>query len=142
MQSMNQHEYSVEFRIFDLEPASITQDLGLRPCQTRTTGFERFTGRFDQDMWAYNGSDDEDVVWESLEEGLNFVIDKLWASRETLARYAEAGARLVWWCGHFSSSFDGGPSLSPTLLKRLGEFGVELFIDNYLYSECSEVQIH
>lgn len=39
---------------------------------------------------------------------------------------------LVWWCGHFQSSFDGGPMISPSLLTRLGEFGVLLFIDQFL----------
>lgn len=41
-------------------------------------------------MWAYNGTDDEDILWESLEEGLNLVIDKLWANRNVLAKYADA----------------------------------------------------
>lgn len=131
MESMKQHEYSVELRIFGLEPALITRDLGLRPCQIRSEGTERFRGRIDPNMWAYNGTDDREVFWDSFEEGLDFVLNKLWAHRKTIANYEEAGARLIWWCGHFSCSFDGGPSLSPKLLKKLGEFGVELFIDTY-----------
>jgi hypothetical protein len=135
MELINQHNYTVELRIFGVEPASITRDLGLQPCQTRTAGVERLRGRVDsEDMWAYNGTDNEGVSWESLEEGLDFVMGKLWSNRETLATYSRAGARLIWWCGHFSCSFDGGPSLSPTLLRKLGEFGAELFIDNYLSS--------
>ncbi len=82
-------------------------------------------------MWAYNGTDEQHVSWDSLEKGLNFVLNKLWPHLDTIASYKEMGAQLIWWCGHFYSSFDGGPSLSPTLLKKLGEFGAELYIDNY-----------
>jgi hypothetical protein len=45
---------------------------------------------------------------------------------------------VILWCGHFQSSFDGGPTLSPELLKQLGEFEVELFIDNYFSEERSD----
>jgi hypothetical protein len=39
--------------------------------------------------------------------------------------------QVNWWCGHFQSCFDGGPTLSARMLGRLGAFGAELFIDNY-----------
>ena len=35
------------------------------------------------------------------------------------------------WCGHFSSSFDGGPRLSEKILKALGDLGLPLWIDTY-----------
>ena len=81
-------------------------------------------------MWGYNGSDRGDIDWESLEEGLNFVLDKLWPYREAIIGY-KSTAELVWWCGHFQTGFDGGPRLTPPMLRRLGEFGADLFIDNY-----------
>lgn len=127
---MGTHSYTVEFRILGLPPSSVTNELGLQPCQVRSAGAERVKGRIDANMWAYNGADNE-VSWDSLEDGLDSVLTKLWALRGIIAGYEEKGAQLIWWCGHFSSSFDGGPSLSPSLLKRLGEFGAELFLDNY-----------
>jgi hypothetical protein len=36
------------------------------------------------------------------------------------------------WCGHFSSSFGGGPTLSPQILRVLADFGVELILDTYV----------
>jgi Domain of unknown function (DUF4279) len=128
---MNQHEYTVEFRIFGLDAALITRDLALEPCQTWAEGAERLPGRIDPNMWAYNGSEEREISWKSLEEGLEFVLNQLWPHRQAITGYSQKGARLVWWCGHFYSTFGGGPSLSPALLKRLGEFGVEIFIDNY-----------
>jgi hypothetical protein len=82
-------------------------------------------------MWAYNGTDKTEVFWVTLEEGVNFTLESLWPLRTVIVKYKELGAQLIWRCGHFYSSFDGGPTLSPGLLKKLGEFGAELFIDNY-----------
>jgi hypothetical protein len=132
---MSQHTYTVELRIFGLEPELVTRDLALGPCQTWHKGIERIRGKTDPDMWAYNGTIEKERAWESLDEGLSFVLDKVWDHREAVAKYMQAGARVLWWCGHFYSSFDGGPSLSPGLLGKLGGFGVELFIDNYYHPE-------
>jgi hypothetical protein len=90
-------------------------------------------------MWAFDGAEGSNY-WESLEDGLCFVLDKLWPLREIIAKYKSSG-RLIWWCGNFQSSFDGGPTLSAGLLGRLGEFGAELFIDNY-FSEGEEEEQH
>lgn len=83
-------------------------------------------------MWAYDGGEGSQE-WESLEDGITFILDKLWAHRDTISKY-RANAELIWWCGNFQSSFDGGPRLSPELLGRLGEFGAVLYIDNYFSS--------
>ncbi len=74
------------------------------------------------------------MEWSSIEEGLIFVMDKLWPHRDVIAGY-QSTSRVMWWCGNFQTTFDGGPTLSPSLLKRLGEFGAELFIDNYFQGE-------
>jgi hypothetical protein len=128
---MSGHEYTVEFRIFSetLDSNEIARELGLQPCQIRVEGAPGLKKRPQQGMWAYDGGAGR-VTWESLADGLAFVLDKLWPHREAIAKYKATGT-LVWWCGNFQSSIDGGPTLSAALLTRLGEFGAELFIDNY-----------
>jgi hypothetical protein len=79
-------------------------------------------------MWAFDGGHAGD--WDSLEEGLSFVLGRLGTATTLLAKY-RAEHEVLWWCGHFQSSFDGGPTLSGRLLERLGTFGAEMFIDNY-----------
>jgi hypothetical protein len=135
------HEYTVEFRIFSatLDPAEITRELGLQPCQVKFEGTPALgstRGRLLEGMWAYDGGD-ERIDWQSLSDGLTFMLDKLWPHREAIARYETRG-ELIFWCGNFQSSFDGGPTFSPDLLKRLGEFGAELYMDNY-FSANSEL---
>lgn len=133
---MSAHRYTVELRISGLDPMVITADLKLSPCQTWAEGIERHRGRAYPNMWAYNGTEHTEYWWNSLNEGIEFMLSKLWSYRQAISDYKERGARLIWWCGHFYSGFDGGPSLPDTLLSRLGEFGAELFIDNY--HECAK----
>jgi hypothetical protein len=87
-------------------------------------------------MWTYNGPPGSPTEWDSLEEGLRHVLENLWPHRDKIATY-HAGSKLMWWCGHFQSAFDGGPTLSAALLRQLGEFGVELYIDNYFSADDS-----
>ncbi|SRR6266446_10934628 len=131
------HEYLVELRIYgkDLEPAAVTKELGLQPSIVKRAGDAVSTKRIDCGLWAYNGSESgEPIRWNSLDEGLEFVIKKLGDSSSRLKSYKDK-YHVVFWCGHFQSSFDGGPLLSPALLRDLGEFGVPVFIDNYFSSE-------
>jgi Domain of unknown function (DUF4279) len=131
--SMARHLFTVEFRVVSetLDPEMITCELGLKPCQTRRQGELRADGKIFTGMWAYSGYEESDgPYWETLEEGLAFVLDELWRRRQLIASY-KSKAKLIWWCGHFQTSFDGGPTLSASLLSRLGEFGADLFIDNF-----------
>lgn len=128
------HEYTVELRISGavLVPANITQGLALEPSLVRHVGERRGEGKvWDQALWAYNGfSAGTPKSWASLEDGLTFLLDRLEPVRteiEMLKQKYDA----VWWCGHFQSSFDGGPALSAALMRRLADFGVDLYIDNY-----------
>ena len=128
------HEYTVELRIFgqELDPSAITEELGLGPSTVRHVGDALGSKRSKFAIWGYNGSDDESPpTWQSLEEGLAFVLSKLGDVKPQLQKYRKT-FEMSWWCGHFQSGFDGGPTLSASLLKELGEFGVPLFIDNYL----------
>jgi hypothetical protein len=124
------HEYSVEFRIFgdELDPEEVTIDLGLEPSNT----WKAKDAPSQESMWGYDGfaEDPNMKIWTSLEEGLSFLLDKLFPYKEKIDEYKRT-YDAIWWCGHFQSSFSGGPTLSPKLLKALGEFGVDLQINNH-----------
>jgi hypothetical protein len=138
MNCMEGHAYTVEFRILGptLDAEAVSRDLGLAPCQTRTPSAHDARGRVAQGMWAYNGPPGSPREWVSLEEGVRYVLENLWPHRDKIATYY-ATSRPLWWCGHFQSAFDGGPTLSAELLRKLGEFSVELYIDNYFSTEDS-----
>ena len=133
------HQYTVELRVWgrDLDPDQVTRETGLEPCQTRARGSRRGSRTFDESMWAFNGQGAAPTRdWDSLEEGLTFVLDRLGDSQSVFARLASQFT-VTLWCGHFQSSFDGGPELSPLLLRRLGAFGATLFVDNYFSAPTS-----
>ena len=86
--------------------------------------------RYTVEFRIYSPSLDPAQITGELTDGLTSLLNELWALRETILTYGKGGS-LLWWCGNIQSSFNGGPTFSPELMKRLGEFGAELYIDNY-----------
>ena len=134
------HTYSVQFRISgrDLNPDEVTHRLGLEPNHVRIAGERRSANQvWHESLWSYDGgttSTEAAKEWASLEDGLRYVLERLLPKKELIREYATSH-EVVWWCGHFQSGFDGGPTLSASLLKLLGDFGAPLFIDNYFREE-------
>lgn len=127
------HVYTVEFRLsgpsLNLEHA--TEVLSVKPTSLRRAGSRIGSKTYRENAWIYNGySDGRSVEWPDLETGLAFVLERMWPKRHLLER-VDQSSRRCWWCGHFQRSFDGGPLLSASMLLRLGEFGANLYIDNY-----------
>jgi uncharacterized protein DUF4279 len=93
------HEYSVQFRIISetLDPNEVTRTLGIQPNQVWIAGSKCGPQKTFPGMWGYNGStSDKAVFWNSLAEGLEFVLDKLWPHRQAIQRFGESGAKLIW----------------------------------------------
>src|SRR5256885_14776207 len=98
-------EFTVEFRIYgrDLDPAEITATLGIVPSLKRKVGEHRDEAtNWEEAMWSYGGSSETAgvVLWPSLEEGLQFVLEKLWPSKDLLENYKQK-YEMILWCGHF-----------------------------------------
>jgi hypothetical protein len=128
----------VQFRISgkNLRPHDITHQLGLEPSQIRIAGERRSESQvWQESVWSYNGGVEPAKEWESLEDGLLYVLAKLAPKKGLIEEYAKS-YEVVWWCGHFQSGFDGGPALSVSLLKRLADFGAPLYIDNYFRDDA------
>jgi hypothetical protein len=130
------HTYSVQFRISgkDMSPDEVTRRLGLEPNQVRIAGERRSANQVrTESLWSYDGgtaSAEAVREWTSLEDGVRYVLERLLPKRDLIQEYAKSHDAVLW-CGHFQSSFDGGPTLSASLLRLLADFGVPLFIDNY-----------
>ena len=128
------HIYTVELRFFgdQLEPSEISALLNLHPSGTFRHSQNQFAIRKRRPYWAYNGQGAEGFQseWSCLEEGLEFLINSLNTRKAEIIALAHQFDGL-WWCGHFQTSFDGGPMLSPKLLTAIGSFEIPLSIDNY-----------
>lgn len=131
----------VEFRVsgVELTPASITQALGLEASLVRELDERKGEGRvWKEALWSYNGFPaDTPKTWPSIEDGLIFLLDRLEPLRSQIESLKQKW-EVLFWCGHFQSSFDGGPVLSASLLRRLADFGLDLYIDNYFEESATE----
>ncbi len=133
------HTYSVALRICgaELDAAEVSANLKLKSTQTRVIGQPRFSTNsvWDESMWEYEVRPTKDkVVWDSLEDGLRAIFAAFVSREEALRKYQQR-YKVFLWCGHFSTSFCGGPTFSPRLLKELADFGVELILDSYFSDE-------
>ena len=73
-------------------------------------------------------------MWGTLEEGLNFMLEKLLPIRSKLEKYKN-GFKVILWCGCFQSERNSSFTLPPRTLQMLADLGVELFMDNYTSTE-------
>ncbi|MFZ6719385.1 hypothetical protein [Undibacterium sp. Ji49W] len=128
------HKYTVAFRIEGrfLVPSEVSDILGLQPSHVWVhPSDENYNGR--NSLWSYGGSTPQ-IEWDSLEDGLLHVLGDLFIKKD-LIDFKFAECKKYWWCGHFQQSFDGGPRFSPDLFRKLADFGVPLFLDNYFSSD-------
>ena len=136
------HTYLVELRFFGgtLDPAEVSSILGLQP-SIYSSHEEPLLNRKRRPFWGYNGSEhpEFEAEWLSLEDGLAFVARRLAPVKSEIVQLSKRFDGL-WWCGHFQSSFDGGPTLSPDLLDDIASFGCPFFLDNYYSDEDGRLQ--
>jgi hypothetical protein len=133
------HAYTVELQFTgdQLEPSEISARLGLQPSYIAISQNLSSTRKF-RPSWKYDGRGEEgyQLEWASLEDGLAFLLKILnFKKAEIIAISRQFDG--VWWCGHFQTSFDGGPELSSEILAEIASYGLPLFIDNY-FSDNSE----
>lgn len=132
------HSYTVELRFFgdSLEPSEISRRLNLQPSNSSDALIGSTRGRKIRPFWAYNGQGEDEFQpeWQSLEQGLDFLLRRLAPLRATVIELTQS-FEGIWWCGHFQTGFDGGPTLSSKVLAEIARYGLPLFIDNYFASE-------
>jgi hypothetical protein len=134
--------YTVEFRIYgeNLQHALITEELSIQPSMTRVKGERRSSNSvFEHGMWGYDGLKEKgEMEWKSLDDGFRFLLGKLMPLKNKIEKYKEH-YQIVFWCGAFQDNFSHF-SLSPQVLKDLGDFGVEVQISVYFSSENQNAQ--
>jgi hypothetical protein len=129
-------EYTVEFRIegLTLVPSEVTSLLELQPCRV-DNGLRNKRGNYNPvPLWSYDGVSTEsrfvEQNWASLEEGLQFLLEILLPKKD-LIQSRFGGYKTFWWCGHFQQGFNSKIILTPVMLSKLSDFGVDLILCNY-----------
>lgn len=139
------HTYLVDVRISGdwATEEDVSGALGLRASQFARKGETKYGRILDRSVWQLDSRPSADTLeWQSLEEGLTQLVQRLMPLKEALRALQPCDVRIV--CGHFTSSFGGGPTLSPSILRLLAELGIQVTISNYFGSEnettCSLAQ--
>jgi Domain of unknown function (DUF4279) len=138
------HEYSLELRFTgkNLNPPEITARLGLLPTNFFVHGMDYPTARDRLPFRGYDAQSDRSNYrgWESLEESFEFVCRKLHSKKAEIIKLSQE-FEGHWWCGHFQSSFDEAPTLSPSFLAEIASYGLPIFIDNHFVSDTPECDL-
>lgn len=113
--------------------------MGLEPSSSLTRLAATASARPRTPFWGYNGQGEEGFLqeWPSLEDGLAFLASRLAPLRSTVVDLSQTFDG-IWWCGHFQTTFDGGPTVSAKVLAEVASFRLPLFIDNYFASGLVE----
>lgn len=137
------HSYTVSLRIESatLDTARLTRELGMNPTQTRFVGQRRGpNSTWDKALWEFELAPEKSDVapenwpdwpqWHSLEKAFEKLL-RLFSPHTTILQSYRQEHDVYLFVGHFSSSFDGGPRLSAEILKALGDFGVQVYINTF-----------
>lgn len=141
------HSYTISLRIESakLDTSRVTQELGMTPWQTRSTGQYRSPNSvFEEALWEFDVAPRQSEVatenwphwpqWESLEKAFEKLLS-IFTPHADRIQSCRQDHNVYVWVGHFSSSFDGGPRLSPHTLKALGDFGVPVWVDTHFIDD-------
>lgn len=132
-EEMEVDTFTVEFRIWtkkeDLDLSAITEDLGLSPTNTRRRGEARSrSSSYTESMWGYEVEAGKE--WDEIEDALESLLAVLVPLKNKIMGYSSK-YDVILWCGYFKASFDGGPTFSAEMLKKLGDLGIPLYLDTY-----------
>jgi hypothetical protein len=118
----------------DLNPDQITGLLDIQPTYSQVTGktITRPSGkRFTPPIGLWSLSTEGEVDSRDVRRHLDWILDRLAGKDEALKRLQAEGHRMQVSCYWVSAEGQGGPTLSPAIMRRLGELEVELWFDFY-----------
>ncbi len=122
-----------------LNTGEITRELGIEPTKVVEVGDKGPLGpaQIPVRMWQTR-TEDGSENWSELEAGLRQIINVYGRRKQALAKLQQRWEVLLF-CGYFTDEL-GGPTLSPDVLKGLGDLGVELFLDTYLFTPQGQTE--
>ena len=125
-----------ELRIYhdDLDPERITGLLGIQPSQTQVKGraYTKPSGReFTPPIGGWFLSTEGLIASKDVRRHVDWILDRLTGKEETLRRLQAEGNSMDILCFWMSADGHGGPTLSPGIMRRLGELELEIGFDIY-----------
>lgn len=118
----------------DTDPAAITERLGIEPSRWQQRGeFMHRAGRPPK-VAPINGwylESEGHVESRDSRRHIVWLLDRLTPKAEVIRSLQDTGCRMDLSCYWLSRSGHGGPTVSPSQMKRLAELNIELWFDFY-----------
>ncbi len=118
----------------DLDPDRITGLLGIEPSDTQVKGrviTTQYGRKFKPPIGGWFLSSKGIVESRDVRRHVDWILDRLESKDDALKGLQADGHRMDISCFWFSASGHGGPTLSPAIMKRLGELEIEIWFDIY-----------
>ena len=118
----------------DLDPPAISDLLKIEPSSTQIKGVELRTRRGRRVIPTIGGwflSTEAHVTSKDSRRHIDWLADRLAGREDALARMKAEGYRMEVSCYWSSAEGHGGPTLTPSTMRRLADLGLELWYDFY-----------
>lgn len=125
----------------DIDPSAISERMGLEPTNWQRRGevAQWFDGP--PRVAPINGwflQSEAYVESRDSRRHLDWILDRVEPKAEAIRFLQERGCEMDISCTWISRSGHGGPTVSPSQMKRLSELNLELWFDFYTYDEDSD----
>lgn len=116
-------------------PDKVTRLLEVNPSSTQNIGdvYEASNTKRTTKLSGWFLTTETDVSSYDLTKHLDFLLNKLAGKEPLLHSLLEQGWRADIACMWDSAYGHGGPTFSPALLKKLSDFGIEIWLDIYFH---------
>ena len=115
----------------DLNPEAVTEQLRIVPTVTVLKDQSRRGSRFKATTGLWQLSSREQVESRDVRRHIVWLLDGLRGRECEFQRLRAEGYQTVMSCYWLSAQGQGGPMLGPLLMRRLSDFGMELWFDIY-----------
>lgn len=121
------------------DPEAITHRLGIEPSKWQRKGGPmasslRHPPRIAEvDLWSLSTRDR--IESRDSRRHIDWLLDQIEDKASTLRSLQEEGARIAVNCFWLSLSGEGGPTISPGQMRRLGALNIELWFDVYFVGD-------
>ena len=117
----------------DLQPASVTESLGIEPSRIQQRGDLRGKRKLKLNGWFLRS--EHEVESLDLRCHLDWILDQVESKADALGQLQEAGVKADVFCYWLSKHGHGGPTISPDQSRRLASLGLDCSFDIYFADE-------
>lgn len=116
-------------RLYNVAPDEVSRELGIRATRSQQLGAPRGHGTVRLHGWFLSSRGA--VQSKDVRRHLDWLLDQLVPRRDVIRALIARGASADISCYWLSANGHGGPTISPSQSRRLGELGIDLWFDFY-----------